>query len=229
MSNNLIAIPGRLHSVALDEQGNPIPVSGANEIYDDELQLSQSTINDIVMSNAVTISLRATSNIVDSSVASNTSNTVTLVASTNINANIVIKKGNDVIASGTGSTLTATDTLAFSGQLTEYSAIVSKGDYQKTAIVRLATMYYGAGSTSLSAKYAKAVSSPAGTYNITVSSDGSYVFFRVPSTMTIHGATKSGFDYPLEDPVPSQIGGDEYKDYYSSNTYDAGTEIVTLS
>ena len=40
-----IDIPARLHNVALDGNGKPIPVTGADEIYDDALSMTQATIN----------------------------------------------------------------------------------------------------------------------------------------------------------------------------------------
>ena len=223
MGETVSYIPSRLKSAVKDGH-----VAGAVDIVDDELNLNQATINSIVMANAVTLTLKATSNVVDSSVEGITSNSVTLVAEANVDATISIKRGSTVIASGSGSTLSVTDNLEFNGDYTTYTAEVSKGGYSKSVSVRLATMYYGAGSTSLAAKYAKVVSSPAGTYNVTVNTGGSYVFFRVPESMSISRATKNGFDYPLSEPVPSQIGGDAYKDYYSSNTYDAGTENIVL-
>ena len=69
----------------------------------------------------------------------------------------------------------------------------------------------------------------AGTYNINVAQNGSYVWFNVPSSMTIHGATMSGFEFPLEAPTNVTINGVAYKSYRSSNTYNAGTLTIVIS
>ena len=57
--NNMIPIPGRLHSVAVGE-----PVSGADEVLDDDLQLTQAQINAIVLGGSITPSLGATPDVV---------------------------------------------------------------------------------------------------------------------------------------------------------------------
>ena len=91
-------------------------------------------------------------------------------------------------------------------------------------------IYYGAGVAYTDATTkASARTTPAGTYNVTVASNGQYVWFVVPATMTISKATKGGFDFPLEAPQNITIEGIAYKAYRSSNTYDAGTEVITLS
>jgi hypothetical protein len=91
-------------------------------------------------------------------------------------------------------------------------------------------IYYGAGATYTAAtNKAPARTTPAGTYNVTVASNGQYVWFVVPATMTINKATKGGFDFPLEAPQNVTVEGVAYKAYRSSNTYDAGTEVITLS
>ena len=69
---------------------------------------------------------------------------------------------------------------------------------------------------------------PEGTYNITVPSNGDYVFFVVPRTMNINRAEMSSFDFPLEEPVNVEIEGMEYKYYRSSNTYDVGTLTIVI-
>ena len=71
--------------------------------------------------------------------------------------------------------------------------------------------------------------SPAGTYEVTVANDGEHIYFNVPSTMTINGATMGGFAFPLDAPVNKTIDGVSYKSYASSNTYDAGTLTIVIS
>ena len=74
-----------------------------------------------------------------------------------------------------------------------------------------------------------AKTSPAGTYNVTVANDGEYIYFNVPSSMSISGATMGGFAFPLEAAQNKTIDGVSYKSYASSNTYDAGTLTIVIS
>jgi len=91
-------------------------------------------------------------------------------------------------------------------------------------------IYYGGGDAYTDATTkASPRTSPAGTYNVNVPSNGKYVFFNVPASMSINKATVSGFDMPLNAPVNVTIDGQSYKSYKSVNTYDAGTLTVVLS
>lgn len=55
--------------------------------------------------------------------------------------------------------------------------------------------------------------SPGGTYTLTNSTDGCYLWLCVPDNMTINKVTLNGFDVPMEAPVTI----DKYKYYRSSN------------
>lgn len=115
-----------------------------------------------------------------------------------------------------------------------YTAKAVIGDVEKTAMVSLSVvnpMYVGAG-----AAYADVVvenckqsarTSAGGTYNVTVASAGQYVFFVVPSSMTINKVTLSGFDFPLLAADTTSKSG--YKIYKSANTYKAGTLTLVVS
>lgn len=115
-----------------------------------------------------------------------------------------------------------------------YTAKAVIGDVTKTASVSISVvnpMYVGAG-----AAYADVVTddckqsartSASGTFNVTVASDGQYVFFVVPSSMTINKVTLSGFDFPLNAADTSSKSG--YKIYKSANTYKAGTLTLVVS
>ena len=115
-----------------------------------------------------------------------------------------------------------------------YTANAVIGDVEKTAGVSIYVvnpMYVGAG-----AAYADVVTdgckqtartSAGGTYNVTVASDGQYVFFVVPSSMTINKVTLSGFDFPLNAADTTSKSG--YKIYKSANTYKAGTLTLVVS
>ena len=115
-----------------------------------------------------------------------------------------------------------------------YSAKAVIGDVEKTASVSISVvnpMYVGAG-----AAYADVVvegckqsarTSASGTYNVTVASNGQYVFFVVPSSMNINKVTLSGFDFPLLAVDTTSKSG--YKIYKSANTYKAGTLTLVVS
>ena len=55
--------------------------------------------------------------------------------------------------------------------------------------------------------------SPAGSYTLTNSMDGSYLWLCIPDNMTINKVTLNGFDVPME----SVVNIDRYKYYRSSN------------
>jgi hypothetical protein len=225
-NENLIPIPGRLHSVATEGH-----VAGAGEIYDDDLQMNQAEINAIVLGGAITTTLS-----VSPSVAYvGTAVSINLTASSSVTADtITIKKGDTVIATGTNKTSqAATDSLTPVEGNNAYSAQFVIGGLTKNSsknVVGVYPIYYGAGAAYTAATTkASARTTPAGTYNVTVASNGQYVWFVVPATMTINKATKGGFDFPLEAPQSVTVEGVAYKAYRSSNTYDAGTEVITLS
>jgi hypothetical protein len=160
---------------------------------------------------------------------------ISLTATSSVTANtITIKKGDTTIATGSNKTSqTATDSLTPIEGNNAYTAQFVIGGLTKSAsrnVVGVYPIYYGAGATYTAAtNKAPARTTPAGTYDVTVSTAASYVWFVVPATMTINGATKSGFDFPLESPQSVTIKGVSYKAYRSSNTYDAGVESIVLS
>ena len=190
----------------------------------------QSQINEIV-SGGATVNLTATPSPVFVGIPS----TISLTATTNKDAtSIKIKKGTDEISIGSGSSLSGTDTITpVTAGNTTYTAEFTISGLQRSATRSVVAVYpirIGSGPT-----YTEGTAliipktSPAGTYNVTVDNNGDYVWFNIPSTMTIHGATMSGFDFPLEAPVEVTIGGVAYKSYRSSNTYDAGNLTIVIS
>lgn len=92
-------------------------------------------------------------------------------------------------------------------------------------------MYVGAGAAYTAvvndSHKQSARTSASGTYNVTVASSGQYVFFVVPSSMTINKVTLSGFDFPLDAADTTSKSG--YKIYKSSNTYKAGAISLVVS
>jgi hypothetical protein len=160
---------------------------------------------------------------------------IELAATTDTEAtNIKITKGSAEIASGSGFSLSGHDTVTPEGAGDiSYQAEFLIAGLLKNASKVVAAVYpikYGAGqSYSDAGEVPTPRTSPAGTYQVAVANDGDYVFFVVPSTMTIAGAKMSGFDFPLQAPVDVEIDGVAYKYYQSANTYDAGTLTIVIS
>jgi len=205
-----------------------IPTS---DILDASLNMTQAQINQIVIGGNVNVSLAASPN----PIFAGTQSTISLTASVSTSASsITIKKGDTVLATGSGTSLSATDTITpASAGNTNYTAEFAIGGLTKTASRSVSAVYpirIGTGSSYVEGTaLTTPKTSPAGTYNVTVANDGEYVYFNVPSTMSINGATMGGFEFPLEAPQNKTIGGVAYKSYASSNTYDAGTLTIVIS
>ena len=206
-------------------------IGGATDVIDDDLQLTQAQINAIVLGGAVTPSLSASPGTVFVGVQT----TINLTASINTPAdNIKIKQGDIEIATGSGTSLSGSDTITPSAAgNTQYTAEFVLGGLTKTTNKNVIAVYhikYGAGDDYTDATTQASVrTTPVGTYNVTVPNNGDYVFFVVPRTMNINSAKMSGFDFPLQAPVNVEIDGVEYKYYQSANTYDAGTLTIVIS
>lgn len=165
--------------------------------------------------------------------------TFTLTANASINAeSIVIKQGDNLIATGSGKsiaqTITVTQSTAGSIVYTAEFTFAGENKRSTTATVYFVNkLYVGSGAVYTDVtgdSYAQSARrSPAGTYNITVAENAQYVFFVIPATMSINKATLSGFDFPLDAPVTETIDDVSYKVYRSSNTNDAGTYQIVIS
>lgn len=226
MTEKYTAIPRRIKNVTVGGH-----VAGAEDIIDDELQLTQAEINALVLGGSLNVRITAT----PSPVLVGAGNTINIVASIDTPADsIKIKKGETVIATGSGVSLSCTDTIVpnVAGNI-PYTAEFTLGGLLKPVGKNVVAVYpvkYGAGDDYTDAQtLASARTTPTGTYNIVVPNDGDYVFFVVPRTMSINSAKMSGFDFPLQTPVNVEIGGVEYKYYQSGNTYNAGTLTIVIS
>lgn len=166
--------------------------------------------------------------------------TIKATATCSVSANtITIKCGNSTIASvQNAKTATGSQTIdpTFSSAPTtiNFTAEAVIGSVKKSASFSVGLvnpMYVGAGAvyTDVVKDIHKqsARTSASGTYNVTVASSGQYVFFVVPSSMTINKVTLSGFDFPLDAADTTSKSG--YKIYKSSNTYKAGAISLVVS
>jgi len=201
------------------------------DILDSDLNMTQAQINRIVIGGNITVNLAAS----PSPIFVGRATTINLTATVSTSANIIkIKKGDTVLIEGSGTSVTTSDSITpASAGNTAYTAEFTIGGLEKTASRSVAAVYpirVGTG-----AEYVEGTAlntpktSPAGTYQVNVANDGDYVFFNVPATMTINGATMGGFTFPLDAPQNKTIDGVSYKSYRSSNTYDAGALTIILS
>ena len=96
--------------------------------------------------------------------------------------------------------------------------------------------YYGAGMSQLDiTTKASPRTQPNGTYEITVSSNSSYIFFIVPKnypdgyTKDIKKITLNGTEIPIDTPTDIERSGIAYKCYKSFDTFDIGTYQVVIT
>lgn len=166
--------------------------------------------------------------------------TIKATATCSVSANtITIKCGNSTIASiQNAKTAMGSQTIdpTFSSAPTtiNFTAEAVIGSVKKSASFSVGLvnpMYVGVGAvyTDVVKDSSKqsARTSASGTYNVTVAKDGQYVFFVVPSSMTINKVTLSGFDFPLDAADTTSKSG--YKIYKSSNTYKASAISLVVS
>lgn len=171
---------------------------------------------------------------------------VKLIASCDTNATITIKRGSQtIITENNVKTLNTTHifTPDASTQLDRYTAEFRVGSIIKTATINVGVVFVICGENWANAQsinpdvedsYVKI--SPAGTYNVNVSKFISastpgpfHVYFIVPRSMNINGATMSGFEFPLQSGVNSTFQGVDCKYYESSNDYSTGVLTIKIS
>lgn len=228
-TKNIVITGGGQHGIPLSpEFGDSDVIGMTQKALTESRDNIQSQINAIVNDKAqVELSTSPTCIFVG------VESSIELAATTDTEAtNIKITKGSTEIASGSGFSLSGYDTVMPEGAGDiSYQAEFLIAGLLKSASKIVAAVYpikYGAGqSYSDAGEVPTPRTSPAGTYQVAVANDGDYVFFVVPSTMTIAGAKMSGFDFPLQAPV--EIDGVAYKYYQSANTYDAGILTIVIS
>lgn len=150
-------------------------------------------------------------------------------------ATVSVKKGTTELSTST-TTKSLTDTLTDSAT---YTTTITYRGVTKTAS-RSYNAYYpkyygGNAATSLTsanitALTKQAISSTAsGTYNVTCA-ENQYIWFCVPSTMTINKITMGGFSFPILAAVTVAVTGKgNYKCYRSENLMSAGTRSFVIS
>lgn len=153
---------------------------------------------------------------------------VALNATTSLNASVIrLLKESTQITQGSGTQLSYTDSVSpTEAGIITYYALFDIGNSTKEKSINVNAVlpiYYGAGASYTGAQTkAPLRTSPVGSYTIAVGSTGQYMFFLVPSTMSIRKVTMNGFDVPMQNAVDVVINGFSYKSYQTFNTYDAG-------
>lgn len=179
------------------------------------------------------ITMSATPNIVYQNTGAEVSVLVKMVDGSTADS-IVAMVGDEVVASVEDDSQLSF-TLAVESTTTIKAIALQKGlsfDAQ-TVVTGVLPYYVGAGSTYHDVvidEHKKPIkANPYGTYIVNVVEDGDYIFFVIPNNMTIHKATMSGFDFPLDAPQSVDINGNTYYVYQSSNTYDASELTIVIS
>lgn len=142
----------------------------------------------------------------------------------------ILDSGSSVVASGSGTSLSHTVSLSAAAT---YTARVTHGSATKSvnrSITIAGHIYYGSGTSkadfvSNRVTYPTPTTSVARTYTVTVRNEGDYVFFQIPSSMTINNVTLGGFGFPMT----LQETADGMKLYRSDNTYLTGNLTLVVS
>lgn len=145
--------------------------------------------------------------------------------------NMKILKGSTEIISGSGTTVSATDTINETTTYIVQASILGYNYTKNQTVTAVNPIYYGSGNSidnfwANKVQFSTPTTSPYRTYNVTVRNTGDYVYFAVPNSMTIHSASLSGFDFPLDSNVDISKPG--YKIYKSANTYVPDTLSIVI-
>lgn len=147
---------------------------------------------------------------------------------------IKIKRNGIDIAVGSSTSLSYTDTIT----PLDTADIVYTAEFINQAERHVVTrtlavaqpIYYGAGTTYADAtSVASARITPAGEYPVSVATNGSYLFFLVPDSMTINRATMNGLSIPMQAPESVLKDGYSYKSYRSTLQYNQFNDTVIIS
>lgn len=148
----------------------------------------------------------------------------------------VVKQGNEIInvpsgASSFNTEINDTTTFSVAGTRNGVTKTASKtiNAYYPKYYGGLNTSYISTPATILTFDKQAISSNPYGTYTIT-SKDNEYIWFCIPSDMTINKVTLGGFNVPLATPtVVSVPNKGNYKCYRTSNPLSAGTRQFVIS
>ena len=143
-----------------------------------------------------------------------------------------IHDGTSVIKEQTGVTSISASNVAISATTT-YAVKAWFGSAVKTKSVTSSVVspsFIGAGMaySDVTSGTHRLLTSVAGTYSVTTTTNGQKIFFVYPASIgNITGAKFNGFDFPFtsDSPQTKTVGGVSYKVYESANTYPSGTVL----
>lgn len=214
LQNGDIGLAAAIGTLAKDANIPSSATDALNILIDDSVLLKLTTsLTNILVGESSNISVTATSK--------------------NRASSIIIKnRSGETIASGSGNSLVGSTTVTPGSEgilgFTATAVVNGKTLNAKVYVNCVGKIYYGAGSiyTDVST-YASAKPTPVGKYNITVDTDGEYIFFVIPSSMTIAKVSMGGIEIPMET-SSTTIGGISYSVYKSKNQYISGTHQVVV-
>ena len=235
-----IIVDSELSESSLNPVQNAVITAALNELTEDNAVINEK-INDnaakiAALSAGLKASLTATPNVVHK----NTSTQITLSARLNDNAgdvkanNILIKKGDEVIAEGTDESLISETYSLNASSDTTFIADVNINGMKLSAKATVSARYpvyagMGTSATSVAVaanKQSARVSAKGYTYTKKATADGQYFFLLVPSDVTKPTTfTMGGAPFAMEPSSAETINGISYTVYRSSNVYNNGTEL----
>ena len=151
---------------------------------------------------------------------------------------IVVKAGESQVYSGTTNPGSAAGTVNAAGMTKCILAATAEGmtATAEVNVQQVLPMYFGfnaaesADNLTLTDLTKQAIkTTPNGTYTLTNSTDGHYLWLCVPDTMTINKVTLNGFDVPMEAQQGKTTSLGNYKCYRNSNALVAGTYTFVIS
>ena len=161
------------------------------------------------------------------------SSALTFTSSSKKNASsIVIKNGSGtIIASGSGKNVNGTASINPNVEgILEFSAtsVINGVEFStKSCVNAVSKIYYGSGDTYTDATNVASIRlNPKGKYDVIVSTDDKYIFFVIPSSMSVKNVTINGMTIPMSTTNVSKEGI-QYTVYKSKNQYESGSyEII---
>lgn len=151
---------------------------------------------------------------------------------------IVVKAGESQVYSGTTNPGSAGGTVNAKGMTKCILAATAEGmtATAEVNVQQVLPMYFGfnaaesADDLTLTDLTKQAIkTTPNGTYTLTNSTDGHYLWLCVPDTMTINKVTLNGFGVPMEAQQGKTTSLGNYKCYRNSNALVAGTYTFVIS
>lgn len=229
MTEQISFIPARLKNAA--QNGH---VAGAEDIIDDDLQMTQAQINEMLLGGSISVGLSSSANAMFIGEAKN----LTLTATCSVTATTIQITGGSIESPTTGSNVTShtqADSIANVTENVTYNATFMIGGLEKHAtktVYAVHPIYYGAGAayTDITTR-ASARTSYNGTYTMNNPVAAQYIWFLIPASISTSkpNATMGIMEFPLDDAEDVTIDGVAYKAYKSSNTQDAGDYTIVLS